>query len=117
MTTNRLKGNGGEKPPKRSAAEWAQWLNENRADEVNRDRAKEGLAPIHWIVADGRCVVAWKHPAWSMIRYENSRKPLMDRRGQPMSESDTFALNKELESLGAKASYRRDGSRYLINGA
>lgn len=41
-------------------------------------------------------------------------KDLMSLRGKPMSKSDTAALNAQLESLGAKARYRPDGSRYLI---
>jgi hypothetical protein len=40
------------------------------------------------------------------------RKSVMDRRGQPMSEADTAELNSILESLGATARYRSDGSRY-----
>lgn len=39
---------------------------------------------------------------------------VMSRRGQPMSEEDTAELNERLESLGATARYREDGSRYSI---
>lgn len=42
-------------------------------------------------------------------------KPVMDRRGEPMSEEDTAELNRILEGLGATARYRPDGSRYLID--
>lgn len=35
------------------------------------------------------------------------------RRGEPMSEDETTELNRQLESLGAKARYRADGSRYF----
>lgn len=42
------------------------------------------------------------------------RKPVMDRRGEPMSEEDTAELNGILEKLGASARYRPDGSRYFI---
>jgi hypothetical protein len=41
--------------------------------------------------------------------------PVMDRRGQPMTEDDTAELNATLEKLGAKARYRADGSRYMID--
>ena len=41
-------------------------------------------------------------------------RPVMDRRGEPMSEADTTELNRILESLGAAARYRSDGSRYLV---
>ena len=40
-------------------------------------------------------------------------KPLMERRGEPMSEAETAELNTALEKLGAKARYRPDGSRYM----
>lgn len=43
------------------------------------------------------------------------RKPVMDRRGEPMSEEDTDELNAILEKLGATARYRPDGSRYLVS--
>lgn len=39
---------------------------------------------------------------------------VMDRRGEPMSEADTAELNAILESVGATARYRPDGSRYCI---
>jgi hypothetical protein len=42
------------------------------------------------------------------------RKSVMDRRGEPMSDEDTETLNRILESLGATARYRSDGSRYSI---
>lgn len=41
-------------------------------------------------------------------------KPLMERRGEPMSEADTTELNQRLEKLGALARYRSDGSRYTV---
>jgi hypothetical protein len=43
-------------------------------------------------------------------------KPLMDRRGEPMSEEETAEVNRILELQGAKARYRPDGSRYFIDG-
>jgi hypothetical protein len=43
------------------------------------------------------------------------KKPVMDRRGQPMSEEETAELNGILEKLGATARYRPDGSRYLVD--
>lgn len=39
---------------------------------------------------------------------------VMDRRGEPMSVEDTAELNRHLESLGATARYRPDGSRYFV---
>lgn len=43
-----------------------------------------------------------------------SQRHVMDRRGEPMSAADTAILNAELERLGAKARYREDGSRFLV---
>lgn len=43
-----------------------------------------------------------------------SRRSVMDRRGEPMSEADTAELNRVLEALGATARYRADGSRYTV---
>jgi hypothetical protein len=45
------------------------------------------------------------------------KKPVMDRRGESMSEDDTAELNGILERLGASARYRPDGSRYMIEQA
>jgi hypothetical protein len=42
------------------------------------------------------------------------KKPVMSRRGEPMSEEDTEELNGILEKLGATARYRADGSRYTV---
>jgi hypothetical protein len=42
---------------------------------------------------------------------------LMDNRGKPMSDEETDELNGILESLGASARYRPDGTRYLIEKA
>lgn len=41
-------------------------------------------------------------------------KSLMDRRGEAMTEIECAELNSILESLGATARYRPDGSRYQI---
>jgi hypothetical protein len=46
-----------------------------------------------------------------------TKRPLMDRRGEPMSEADTTELNSLLEKLGATARYRPDGSRYMVDAA
>lgn len=46
-----------------------------------------------------------------------SRRSVMDRRGEPMSEADTAELNRILDSLGATARYRADGSRYSVKDA
>lgn len=48
---------------------------------------------------------------------EHIRRDVMDRRGEPMSPADTAELNRKLESLGATARYREDGSRYLVEAA
>jgi hypothetical protein len=42
------------------------------------------------------------------------RIPVMNRRGQPMSDEDTAELNGILEKLGATARYHADGSRYVV---
>lgn len=52
-----------------------------------------------------------------LIAGPGHRKPVMDRRGEPMSEDDTAELNGILESLGATARYRPDGSRYMVEAA
>jgi hypothetical protein len=44
-------------------------------------------------------------------------KDLMAHRGQPMTDEETDQLNRQLESLGATARYRPDGSRYRIQEA
>lgn len=41
-------------------------------------------------------------------------KPVMDRRGEPMTEADTTELNRILENLGVCSRYRLDGSRYEV---
>lgn len=45
------------------------------------------------------------------------KRPVMDRRGEPMSEEDTAELNRILENLKAKARYRPDGSKYFVEAA
>lgn len=44
-----------------------------------------------------------------------TKRSLMDRRGEAMTEAETAELNSILESLGATARYRPDGTRYTIN--
>lgn len=46
-----------------------------------------------------------------------TKRSVMDRRGQAMSDADTAELNAILENLGATARYRSDGSRYTIGEA
>jgi hypothetical protein len=46
-----------------------------------------------------------------------TKRSLMDRRGEAMTEEDCAELNTILESLGATARYRADGSRYKIGDA
>jgi hypothetical protein len=43
-----------------------------------------------------------------------TKRSVMDRRGEAMTEEDTAELNGILENLGATARYRADGSRYLV---
>lgn len=43
-----------------------------------------------------------------------TKKHVMDRRGQAMSEADTAELNGILETLGADARYRPDGTRFFM---
>lgn len=46
-----------------------------------------------------------------------TKRHVMDRRGEPMSEADTAKLNEILANLGATARYRTDGSRYMVDAA
>ena len=82
------------------------------AERGNQVCAEIGRSDIDWIVRDGRVMCVWKKSAAVMLAEDKRRKPVMDRRGEPMSESDTFALNKELERLGATVCYASDGTRY-----
>ncbi len=43
-----------------------------------------------------------------------TKRHVMDRRGEAMSEEDTEKLNDILENLGAAARYKPDGSRYFV---
>jgi hypothetical protein len=43
-----------------------------------------------------------------------TKRHLLDRRGEAMSQEDTDELNRILEQLGAAARYRADGSRYTV---
>jgi hypothetical protein len=113
--TDRL-NSGGTRPPKRSPQEWCDRGNALLAgtEPTTKGEYPKPRTDVEWKVWDGRVTIGWRKTAFAMNREDFARKPLMDRRGQPMSESDTFALNKELESLGATARYRPDGSRYTI---
>lgn len=64
---------------------------------------------------------------WMELRYANARSApsqtalpsmrkrcVMDRRGQAMTDEDTNELNSILESLGATARYRPDGTKYTV---
>lgn len=74
----------------------------------NAERRTQGLGEVHWVQRDGKMVIEHVQPALPKTG------DVMVRRGQPMTESDTFKLNGELERLGVTARYRSDGSRYLI---
>jgi hypothetical protein len=43
-----------------------------------------------------------------------TKKHVMDRRGEAMTDAETRQLNEILENLGATARYNPDGSRYTI---
>lgn len=45
-----------------------------------------------------------------------TKKHVLDRRGEAMTEAETRQLNEILENLGATARYNPDGSRYTIEG-
>lgn len=106
MTISRLSRPAEQLP--QSPQEWCERGNASIAA-IPRD-------DIEWIVMNGRPVLRWKKSSLAMLRETAARKrDAMDRRGQPMSESDTFALNKKLEELGANARYHADGTRYLVN--
>lgn len=69
---------------------------------------------VEWVCQDGKPRLRFVKSALAMIQEaeRDPRRDVMDRRGQPMSESDTFKLNKRLEQLGATKRYRSDGSKY-----
>lgn len=51
---------------------------------------------------------------WAALPGPPPKRDVMAHRGEPMSEEETTELNGILESLGAIARYRPDGSRYTI---
>ncbi len=63
-------------------------------------------------------MMSWKRDAPSSSAYvalpAPRVRPVMDRRGEAMSDDDTAELNTLLEKLGATARYRADGSRYSV---
>jgi hypothetical protein len=44
-----------------------------------------------------------------------TKAPVMDRRGEPMTEAETAELNEQLAAAEATARYRADGSRYRVD--
>ncbi len=104
MTTNRLK---------RSAVSLDWKPPEQFCREANEKLTRKD---VEWVCMDGKPVLRFVKSPIAMLREieHDPRRDVMDRRGQPMTESDTFKLNKRLEQLGAIARYRSDGSRYLI---
>jgi hypothetical protein len=56
MTANPLKKAAAlpKLTPQERLVEW----NAN-IDEVNFERAKEGLGPVHWVLRDGRMAIEW----------------------------------------------------------
>jgi hypothetical protein len=57
-------------------------------------------------------VMRWRREANET--HTTVRRPVMDRRGEPMSDEDTAELNGILDRLNACARYRSDGSRYEV---
>jgi hypothetical protein len=99
--------------PLKGAKQRAKLTPHEICDLGNSHLAEIGRDDIEWIVRDGQWMIVWKKSAAVMLAESNARRvDPMDRRGQPMSESDTFKLNKELERLGAKVRYDRHGNRY-----
>jgi hypothetical protein len=70
------------------------------------------------IVAETSELLKWRRGASReyLALPSPSRRDVMDRRGEPMSEEDTAKLNEILTNLGGKFRYRTDGSRYQIEG-
>jgi hypothetical protein len=112
MTTNRLAKS--EQPTKRSAEQLCEVGNRKLAglEPTTVHHLDAPRTDVEWIVVDGRPTIRWKKTALGNLNVTRRQKHLMDRRGQPMSGSDTFAVNKELERLGASVRYEADGSRY-----
>jgi hypothetical protein len=106
MITNRL-GKSKVSGPKRSPQQICEDGNASiaRMDPPRRD--------IEWIVRDNKAMLVWRKTSLAMLQdTARNRTDVMDRRGQPMSESDTYALNLKLEQLGATKRYHRDGTKY-----
>lgn len=88
--------------------------------EVRRSvtRPSQIVPEIARLVAEHRAEKSRLH----RIRAENEaisslpppKRPVMDRRGEPMSEEETAELNGILEKLRATARYRTDGSKYFV---
>jgi hypothetical protein len=77
-------------------------LAEPEMDRRRRDHAR--LDAMHRYVESGQPVPKMLPP----------QRPLLDRRGETMSEEDCEELNRILENLGACSRYRPDGSRYQV---
>jgi hypothetical protein len=52
-------------------------------------------------------------PIGKLVQIDH-KPPVIDRRGEPMTEEETEELNRILENLGACTRYRPDGSRYQV---
>ena len=95
-------------PLKQAVVERRKLTAQEIADQGNEAIAREGRTDIEWAVRDGKPYIRFKGDA------PKAKKSLMDRRGEPMSEWETDELNRQLESYGATARYRSDGSRYMV---
>lgn len=71
------------------------------------------------ILAECKDMLQWRRGSTSgygLALPPPTKRHVMDRRGEPMTEEDTARLNEILENLGATARYRSDGSRYTVAG-
>ncbi len=107
MTTNRLAVVPHLERSPTDPKECCEWANA-------RLSPKAVEAGLHWVTtSDPKKPIALVPimPSYS----QPAKGPVMDRRGQPMSQDDTDELNSTLEKLNATARYRSDGSRYMID--
>ncbi len=117
MTTNRLAKSTTTTELKFTAAEWAAIAHEKGHAEASR-KWDERAADLGEQRLPYGMTVRFKDKetverVWTAQPAPKSG-PLLDRRGEAMSNADTAELNTILASLGATARYRADGSRYSV---
>lgn len=82
---------------------------------IARQKCDHPSKIVPTIIAETKEMMGWRKDIYSQPALPApTKKHVMDRRGEPMSDDDTEKLNGILENLGATARYRSDGSRYLI---